>query len=330
MAGDVEPSPLTLAPASSARLRVEHGRSVRGHARDRVLPDPWLGLDGILRALGVVNLAAGAAFALLGLRRREIAELDPGAAPRRRAVTYGAAALLVGFAMMVLQTIAIRVGGLALGASEYTFTMVVAVFVLCIAIGSLAVSALRASALRAARGALGARALGSRCTSRSRRRRTGRISCASCSATRLAFYPYYAAVFIAILLAIGPAVVLSGAVLPLLFHALRREVGGSARRRGAVQRERGRLAARRADRRIRAAVLARAASGVSHRVGAVVLAAALVTLREYPRIRFAGARAAAARVVRGRAPSAVARRYLMAGTFRFRQPTDWTFAGRPR
>ena len=35
----------------------------------------------------------------------------------------------------------IRVGGLAFGSSEYTFTMVVAVFVLCIARGSFAVSA---------------------------------------------------------------------------------------------------------------------------------------------------------------------------------------------
>ena len=44
--------------------------------------------------------------------------------------------------MMVLQTTFNRVAGLALGSSHFTFAMVVAVFVLCIALGSFAVSAL--------------------------------------------------------------------------------------------------------------------------------------------------------------------------------------------
>ena len=42
----------------------------------------WLGLDGVLHAMGVVNVAVGRAFALLGARRRELAALDPGDAPR--------------------------------------------------------------------------------------------------------------------------------------------------------------------------------------------------------------------------------------------------------
>ena len=44
--------------------------------------------------------------------------------------------------MMTLQTVLIRLGGLAFGSSQFTFSMVVAVFVLCIALGSFAVSAL--------------------------------------------------------------------------------------------------------------------------------------------------------------------------------------------
>src|SRR5207249_2071988 len=99
----------------------------------------WLGLAGVLHAMGPVNLAAGSVFALLGWRRREIVELKSGeeAPPLRSGIfaVYGSVALLVGFAMMVLQTIVIRIGGLAFGSSEYTFSMVVAVFVLCIALG---------------------------------------------------------------------------------------------------------------------------------------------------------------------------------------------------
>src|SRR6185295_8511678 len=91
----------------------------------------WFGLDGLLYRMGLVNLAAGAAFALLGSRRRALADLDAGAArPAPGAlVVYGAIALLVGFAMMALQTAVIRVAGLSFGSSEYTFCMIVSVFV---------------------------------------------------------------------------------------------------------------------------------------------------------------------------------------------------------
>ena len=53
---------------------------------------------------------------------------------------YAGAALLLGFAMMALQTVLIRLGSLSFGASQFNFSMVVAVFVLCIALGSMAVS----------------------------------------------------------------------------------------------------------------------------------------------------------------------------------------------
>src|SRR5436309_881882 len=78
----------------------------------------WLGLAGILHALGSANLAVGAAFALLGARPRALAHLDASTAPplpSGAVVVYGAIALLVGFASMVLQTIAIRVAGLSFG-----------------------------------------------------------------------------------------------------------------------------------------------------------------------------------------------------------------------
>ena len=67
----------------------------------------------------------------------------PEAAEPKRFTGYAAVVLLSGFAMMCIQTTLNRIGALALGASHFTFAMVVAVFVLCIALGSFAVSALR-------------------------------------------------------------------------------------------------------------------------------------------------------------------------------------------
>ncbi len=103
---------------------------------------PWLGLDGVVYAMGLLNLAAAGVFAQLDTQSTP--ELSPPAAaePVAAFAAWAGVALLAGFAMMTLQTTINRIGALALGSSEFTFAMVVAVFVLCIALGSLAVSAL--------------------------------------------------------------------------------------------------------------------------------------------------------------------------------------------
>src|SRR5215468_7575935 len=295
----------------------------------------WLGLAGVLYAMGAVNLAVGGVFAWLGRERRELVDLSAGesAAPLRAEVfaVYGSIALLVGFAMMVLQTVSIRVGGLAFGSSEYTFTMVVAVFVLCIALGSFAVSALP----RIGRGVL-----------------PGALWCLSLLFTGLyfwletspywahrvrvvyrnidaAFYPYYFAVFGWILVSIGPAVLFSGAVLPLLFHALRREVG-----------DLGAQAGRLYSVNTAGSLLGALIGGYAllywldlhhvYRIAlcALVVAAAIATLHQLPQIRFAGA----AVLLQGAlyavdALPAWRPRYLSAGMFRDRAPEEWTFEG---
>jgi spermidine synthase len=294
----------------------------------------WLGLAGVLYAMGLVNIAAGAVFAGLGARRRELANLDSPVAPALPAgatAVYGAIALLVGFAMMVLQTIAIRVAGLSFGSSEHTFAMVVAVFVSCIALGSSAVAGLS----RIPRGLLVAVLW---------------LSWAWFAALYFAletgvywvhvlrslfrdqdavFPAYYTAAFAGLALALGPAVALSGAVLPLLFHALRREVGE-------LGAQAGRLYSTNTVGSLAGALIGGYALfywldlDQVYRVAvcALALAAVLATLREAPRVGIVGAGAAllaALLWVGSFHPWRIT--YLVSGAFRQRAPAYWSYLG---
>jgi len=189
---------------------------------------PQLGLVKVMMFMGLINLFAGLSFGLLGLRRDSgpVANGGDDEHEIEGFADYAVAALLVGFAMMSLQTVFIRIGGLSLGASQFTFSMIVAVFVLCIALGSLGVSAIS----RIPRAALAVNQwllvgvlfaiyflipyapYGSH------------ILRTLFRDIDQAFYAYYFAVFLSILLLIGPAVILSGATLPLIFDHLRRQV----------------------------------------------------------------------------------------------------------
>jgi predicted membrane-bound spermidine synthase len=200
---------------------------------------PSFGIPGTLFAMGAINLLVGAIFAVLGLLNLEVPPEPSAASDVDRKIegfaVYAAAALLMGFAMMSVQTVLIRVGGLALGASHFTFAMVVAVFVFCIAVGSLAVSVASriprvAVVLAPAFVAVSLTALylvvdlvpWASHLLRSLFRDIG-----------FAFYPFYAATFLCILAALAIPAGLSGASLPLLFHELRRvhgDLGGVAGR----------------------------------------------------------------------------------------------------
>jgi spermidine synthase len=294
----------------------------------------WLGLDGVLHAMGFVNIGAGIVFALLGRKRRELVELDPGggAAPAAGVfAVYGTVALLVGFAMMVLQTIVIRIGGLSFGSSEYTFAMVVAVFVLCIARGSFSVSSRANIGRFALVGTLWGLTVAFAVL-------YFLLETAPYWAHVLrvmfrdydpAFYLYYVAAFTLVLIVVGPAVLLAGATLPLLFHTLRREVGD-------LGSQAGRLYSLNTVGSLLGALIGGYALliwlDLHHvyriAVAALLLAAALATLQQIPRIRFAGAAALliAGFVAIGEFP-AWRPAYLHAGTFRTRQPAPWTFFG---
>lgn len=189
---------------------------------------PRLGLVDTLRAMACVNLLAGFVFVALGRRAaqsRVAASLPTSAAgPVPGFQALAAVALLVGFAMMTVQTVSIRIGGLAFGASQFTFSMVVAVFVLCIALGSFGVSCLSriprwllivdlwllVILLAALYGVMPDATYWQHVLrSLFRNERAG-------------FWPFQLLAFLGVFVALAPAVVLSGAALPLLFHNLRR------------------------------------------------------------------------------------------------------------
>ena len=192
---------------------------------------PGLGLIRSLQVMAVVNLVAGGLF--VWMSRRPAPFVPPQADERVVAEAppdlrfYSAIGLLAGFAMMTLQTVVIRLSGLSFGASPYTFSMVVAIFVLGIAIGSFIVGALP----KVPRGALA-------------------INLWIQAALLLGLYlvldslPYYVYVLrglfrsidpafpayvtggLALIAAlVGPAAVFSGATLPLVFHELRDRFG---------------------------------------------------------------------------------------------------------
>jgi len=191
---------------------------------------PELGLDGVVRAMGLVNLLAGATFILLQRRSRPVppaSEPAPNVAAPSRFGGYAVVVTLAGFAMMSVQTTLNRIGGLSLGASHFTFAMVVAVFVLCIALGSFAVSALRNISPYLIVGSqwLVVILLGLLYFELENATYYAHVVRTLFSNIPESFYPYYFSVFLGMLAVLLVPIGLSGALLPLVFHHLRNEVG---------------------------------------------------------------------------------------------------------
>ncbi|MBW2230534.1 MAG: fused MFS/spermidine synthase [Deltaproteobacteria bacterium] len=194
---------------------------------------PRLGLVNVMLAMGTINLFAGTVFVLLGRRGREVISLEQEPVPGggERSIegfgSYAAVAALSGFAMMALQTIVIRMAGLSFGSSQFTFSIVVAVFVLCIALGSFLVSTL--SRIPTLLVVLNQWALALFVVLLYFQLDTAPYWVHALrtlfTAQTAAFGAYYFLGFLLVLAAIGPAVILSGAALPLLFHHMRRQVG---------------------------------------------------------------------------------------------------------
>ncbi len=192
---------------------------------------PTLGLVNLMYAMGCINLFAGGIFIAVGLRGRAVVSLeqageDEGGEPEGFGA-YAAVALLTGFAMMAIQTTIIRMAGLSFGSSQFTFSLVVAVFVLCIALGSFAVSALSRIptwVVIANQWALAGFFL-VLYPQLENAPYWVHVLRTLFRDNAEAFPVYYGLGFVVVLAVIGPAVMLSGAALPLLFHHMRREVG---------------------------------------------------------------------------------------------------------
>jgi predicted membrane-bound spermidine synthase len=193
---------------------------------------PRLGLDGVVYAMGALNVVAGFLFVLLDrFGERVTPDLEHGPPETTGSIegfrAYAAIALLAGFAMMALQTTFNRIGGLAFGSSHFTFAIVVAVFVLCIALGSLSVSLFRKiprSAIAITQWALVIllAALYQHVENAPYWAHTIRVIFRDLDQI---FYPFHIASFACIFLILVIPIGLSGALLPLLFHHLRGEVG---------------------------------------------------------------------------------------------------------
>ena len=190
---------------------------------------PHLGLDGVLYAMGAVNLLAGAAFALLGAfgaGESAFGSEERSEVQVRRFAAYAMVALLAGFAMMAIQTILNRIAALSLGSSNFTFAIVVSVFVLCIAAGSLAVSALRSIPRWTIVASQWLVVLLLFLLYRGIDDAPYWAFALAGIFSRLdvAFYPFQAATAASLFFVFAIPIGLSGALLPLLFHHLRGEL----------------------------------------------------------------------------------------------------------
>ncbi|MFB0978845.1 MAG: fused MFS/spermidine synthase, partial [Myxococcota bacterium] len=189
---------------------------------------PWLGLVTVLYAMGAINLFAGSVFMLIGRKGGAVVSLSStngSLSSRETFHIYHVVALLTGFAMMSLQTTAIRVAGLSFGSSQFTFSMVVAVFVLCIALGSFVVSTFDriSKGWVVANQWLLAIAFAVLYFQVEKSPYWVHVLRTVFRNTDASFAPFHTAAFLSILVMIGLPVVISGAVLPLLFHLMRRE-----------------------------------------------------------------------------------------------------------
>ncbi len=111
---------------------------------------PRLGLPDTVRLAAALNLAAAAAFLAMARKVPPAPASEPprtGAEPPAPSVhspkALLAIAFLGGYATMALENVLIRVVNLSLGSSSYSFSLIVAAFILAIALGSALVSRAR-------------------------------------------------------------------------------------------------------------------------------------------------------------------------------------------
>lgn len=199
---------------------------------------PAYGLPGTVRIAAGINLAALVFFVVLArARRRSGADLEPVVVMRREpegAARFPAGllylvAFLNGLAVLTLETSLLRFGALVLGGSSYTFALIVAIFVLSLALGSLAVALARALPVRTLfvvqlAAGLYLLLLYFSLDAWPYFLHLVRIGF---QAGPVGFWFYHAALLSALLAILVVPVALLGATLPAIFHELRASVGES-------------------------------------------------------------------------------------------------------
>lgn len=203
---------------------------------------PRFGLNRVVVGMGLINLVAGLILIALGRTAQSAPAAAPARAPTvvpisaRRLASAVTVALLSGCAMLTLQVVINRVAAFSFGSSPFTFSIVVATFVSCIAAGSFAVSALPripASLLPATQWGLVA-CLILIYAALSDAPYWAHVVRSVFRDDPAAFYPFWLTVLVLLIGVLLVPLALSGALLPLLFDRLRREAGTLGRVAGQV------------------------------------------------------------------------------------------------
>ncbi len=207
---------------------------------------PAFGLPTTMRGTAMINCLAGIFFLLMAARPKEQAarrpETEPAplpgdscsaGKPHAPAALY-LIAFLSGFYVMTLENVLIRVTNLSLGSSSYSFSLIVAAFILAIAIGSSLVGRLRTlwpPQLFVNQLAIAALLLLVYLTLDSWPYCAHLLRIAFQS-NLAGFWGYYAAAFLALLLLLLAPVALMGATVPITFHEIKRDLALVGRHSG--------------------------------------------------------------------------------------------------
>ena len=209
---------------------------------------PSLGLPLTVMDTAVLNLSAALFFFFTPVRLTSAqAEQPAPLLPADEAALHGAppasrysplvlytVAFLSGFYVMTLENVLIRFTNLSLGSSSYSFTMIVSVFVLAIAIGSYVVGRLRQlpHSLLFFNQFLIALLLLLLYFSFDTWPYWAHLIRISIQSNMAGFWAYYANVFIILTLVLILPVSLMGATVPITFHEIKRDLADVGRHSG--------------------------------------------------------------------------------------------------
>jgi spermidine synthase len=206
---------------------------------------PSLGLPLTVMSTAVLNLSAALFFFLSSAvveKRRALVRagaeadvtLQTSAPPRYPPLVLYTVAFLSGFYVMTLENVLIRLVNLSLGSSSYSFTMIVSVFVLSIAVGSIMVGRMKDLRPRLLffNQLLIALLLLVVYFSLDTWPYWAHIIRISFQSNAAGFWAYWTCVFLVLLALLVLPVSLMGATVPIAFHEIKRDLASVGRHSG--------------------------------------------------------------------------------------------------